>query len=194
MTKRNIILIDLENIQSVATSHLEDECFEIKVFVGANQSKIPFHLVKGLQPYGRRVEWIQIPTTGPNALDFHISFYIGSISSANSDAFFHIISKDKGFDALIKSLKAQKILCLREESIEDIPIIKAKTSTPAERLKAVKEKLNHGPRPRTEKTLRNSIKSAYHSISDEEITKLINSLAEDGTVSIVDNKIVYNLQ
>lgn len=108
MPKTNFVLIDFENIQHVNVDLIDDENFKILIFAGSNQNKISLDLAQKLQKFGPRLEWIRIEGTGPNALDFHIAFYLGDLSSKFSDAFFHIISKDKGFDPLIKSLKLKK--------------------------------------------------------------------------------------
>lgn len=46
------------------------------MFVGANQKRIDIELAKAMQSLGSNGEYIQIMGNGPNALDFHISFYI----------------------------------------------------------------------------------------------------------------------
>jgi len=53
--------------------------------------------------------YVQISSRGPSALDFHIAYYIGKLVAVHPDAYFHIISKVKGFDPLVKHLKDQKI-------------------------------------------------------------------------------------
>ena len=45
-------------------------------------------------------------------------------AAAYPDVYFHIISKDTGFDPLIKHLKAQRISCQRSAAVTDIPMIK----------------------------------------------------------------------
>ena len=105
----NYVLIDLENTQPEHLSVLAGQNFRVLVFVGQNQSKISFDLVSAIQHLGKNAEYIKIQGNGPNALDFHIAFYIGQFSTENSDSHFHIISKDKGFDPLIKHLESKKI-------------------------------------------------------------------------------------
>ena len=104
----NYVLIDLENIQPEHLSVLAGQNFKVLVFVGQNQSKISFDLVSAVQHLGKNAEYIKIQGNGPNALDFHIAFYIGQFSAENGDSHFHIISKDKGFDPLIKHLESKK--------------------------------------------------------------------------------------
>jgi hypothetical protein len=56
---------------------------------------------------------------GTNALDFHIAYYIGRLAAKCPDAYFHIISKDTGFDPLIKHLKGQGISCQRSAAVTE---------------------------------------------------------------------------
>ena len=111
--KRNYVLIDFENVQPKNLGILKGHNFKIILFVGANQTKVSFELATAMQSLGDNAEYIKIDGNGPNALDFHIAFYIGQIAATDKNSFFHIISKDKGFDPLIKHLKAKKILVLR---------------------------------------------------------------------------------
>jgi hypothetical protein len=119
--KTNIVLIDFENVQPKDLAQLRGRPFKTKVFCGATQTKIPFDLAAELQPLGPDAEYILIQGTGPNALDFHIAYYIGRLPAELPGATFHIVSKDKGFDPLIKHLKTQNITCNRLGSLSDIP-------------------------------------------------------------------------
>lgn len=74
---------------------------------------------------GPDAEYIQIEGSGRNALDFHIAYMLGRLAADAPGAQLHVISKDKGFDPLIKYLNAQKIASHRWTSIADIPLAKA---------------------------------------------------------------------
>ena len=65
-----------------------------------------------MQSLGADAEYVRIEGNGPNALDFHIAFYIGNIAAKDPDCYFHIISKDTGFDPLIKETLHKSALCL----------------------------------------------------------------------------------
>lgn len=119
--KINYILVDYENIQPKSIDALDDIPFKAKIFLGANQSKLPLGLVQSLQKFGERVEYIQIEGAGRNVLDFHICYYLGMLANQDHNGYFHIISKDTGFDIVVKHLNLQKISCQRSSSIEDIP-------------------------------------------------------------------------
>ena len=85
----------------------------VMIFLGQNRTKVSVELLRVLQPLGKDVEYLQISGSGSNALDFHISFYIGRLAAAHPDARFTIVSKDTGFDPLIKHLVSLKIACNR---------------------------------------------------------------------------------
>lgn len=152
----NIVLIDLESVQPASLGLLAPEYFRVKVFVGATQSKLSFELAAAVQQMGNRAEYIKIAGVGKNALDFHIAYYIGRIATEQPESFFHIISKDTGFDPLIQHLKDENIFCGRWEGIEDIPAVKAaQVKSPEERAILFMSRLlqPNATRPRTEKTL-----------------------------------------
>lgn len=126
--RTNYVLIDYENVQPKDIADLNRKEFRVKVFLGSKQSKVDVELAKALQPMGERAEYIRIDGSGPNAVDFHISFYIGQIAAADANSYFHIVSKDSGFDPLIAHLKTKRILALRVATIKDIPILKLNES------------------------------------------------------------------
>ncbi len=115
------VLIDFENVQPKNLGLLESQPFKVLVFVGANQTKVSLELARALQALGKNAEYIKISGNGQNALDFHIAYYIGKLAAGEPSAQFHVISKDKGFDPLIKHLKGQKIRVQRERDLAEIP-------------------------------------------------------------------------
>ncbi len=85
----------------------------IKLFLGQNQAKVPVALMQALQPFGSDVEYVQIVGSGPNAVDFHVAFYIGRLASEHPEANYIIVSRDTGFDPLVRHLGTLKIKCRR---------------------------------------------------------------------------------
>lgn len=191
----NIVLIDYESVQPASLEVLAADHFRLKVFVGATQSKLSFDLVTAIQRMGDRAEYIKIAGAGPNALDFHIAYYIGRIASHEPDAFFHIISKDKGFDPLILHLKEKSIFCGRWQSLEEIHAVKAAQSkSPAERATLFLARLLQpkATQPRTEKTLRSAIAAHFQrQLTDEEVSAVVDALQACGQLSITGGKVVY---
>jgi len=195
--KTNYILIDLENVQPKNLEILKGHDFKVIVFVGSKQTKISFDLAIAMQSLGNTAEYIKIDGNGPNALDFHIAFYIGQISAIDKNCYFHIISKDSGFDPLIRHLKAKRIHALREKDITEIPVLKVSNSISLEeRLDAIVEYLHSrgNAKPRKISTLSNSINSLFRkALEAEELTELIEELIKRKVVVKDGNKVSYHI-
>jgi len=148
-----------------------------------------------LHRFGDRVEYIKISGKGSNALDFHIAYYIGQLAAIDPTAYFHVISKDTGFDPLIRHLRLKKILASRAKTIADIPCIKVSNcKSTAERIEAVLEKLRQlkAGKPKTIKALGSMIAAHFQKqLSDKEISGLINKMANKGYLTVSDTKITY---
>ena len=193
--RTNFVLIDFESVQPAGIAELDKEHFTVIVFVGHHQAKIPTDLVTALQRMGDRAHYVKLAGDGKNALDFHIAFYIGQIAAKNPDAFFHIISKDKGFQPLVEHLKTLNIFCVRSEDIHEIPLVRSsKIKTPDQRAALFIEKLEKpgATRARTPKTLRNAIATLFQKqLSEADLDATVAALQNKGFLSIADNKVVY---
>ncbi len=167
------------------------------VFVGANQTKVPFELARALQALGKNAEYIKISGNGQNALDFHIAYYIGKLAAGEPSAQFHVISKDKGFDPLIKHLKGQKIRVQRERDLAEIPQLRipASTSSDDQIAAIVKNLAGRGhARPRKVKTLQNTIKNLFaEQLSEQELSSLVKELQKRKLIVIKENNVSYKL-
>jgi len=195
--RTNYVLIDFESVQPESLAPLELGHFKLIVFVGANQCKLPFEIAAAMQRMGARAEYIKISGNGPNALDFHIAFYIGQLAAAEPTAYFHIVSKDTGFDPLIQHLKTHKIFADRVKEIADIPLVKATNSkSPEERLEIVITKLQQlkAAKPRTVKTLSSTVSSLFQKqLTETEVKGLVDSLEARKLLSVSDTKVTYAL-
>jgi PIN domain-containing protein len=194
--KIKFVLVDFENVQPKNLSLLSGGPYKIKVFLGANQGKIPIEMARALQTYGPDAEYIQIDGSGKNALDFHIAYYIGRLAAETPGASFHVISKDTGFDPLIKYLRTHKISCQRSKSIADIPSAEIlKSDSVGDRVDALVDNLvkRKTAKPRTLKTLRSTIKALFSQLADEELDGLVKQLTERGAIRVVEGKVHYEL-
>jgi len=124
-------LIDFENVQPKALDRLRPGEHRIKVFLGQHQGRLMLELVRALQPFGSDAEYIQIQGSGPDAVDFHIAFYIGRLAAAHPQATFNIISKDRGFDPLVRHLGTLGIACQRLPEIPDSGLAPGAAAAPA---------------------------------------------------------------
>ncbi|ABU56815.1 PIN domain-containing protein [Roseiflexus castenholzii] len=124
------VLIDYENVQPDLLPLLDHKQMRVIVFVGACKKSVPFEFAAAMQRLGRRATYVKLSGNGSNALDFHIAFYLGVLAVRDSAAYFHIISKDTGYDPLIQHLRARDIKAHRFEDVRDIPTIKKDLSSP----------------------------------------------------------------
>jgi hypothetical protein len=193
----NYVLIDFENVQPSSLAELDADHFRVLVFVGANQNKVSFDTAAAMQRLGTRAEYVKIAGNGSNALDFHIAFHIGQLCVRDPSAFFHIISKDTGFDPLVQHLRERKLYACRFCDVADIPLLKATNSkTITEKVALVAANLQRkGPsKPRTLKTLKSTIDSLFQKqLTEGDLAAVVKGLESEGLVSINEGQITYAL-
>ncbi len=193
----NYVLIDYENVQPKNLEVLSSHPFKVFVFVGANQTKVPFDLANAMQRMGKDATYIKIAGNGPNALDFHIAYYIGELVQKDPGGFYHIISKDKGFDPLISHLKDKKIRVQREKDLAEIPVLRMSTATSDDdKIIAIVNNLSGRgqSRPRKLKTLANTINSLFtEKLDEKQLNSLINKLKSLKYIVVNQTNVSYKL-
>lgn len=193
--RTNYVLVDFENVQPSSIEALAHDHLKLLVFVGANQAKVPFETAALLQQLGARANYVKITGNGSNALDFHIAYYIGKLAATEPTAYFHIVSKDTGFDPLIQHLKAEGIFAGRVKAISEIPLIKASVAkTPSERNQMAANwfQQTKATKPRTVKTLSSTVASLFQKqLSEKEVAAIVHWLAEQGHLAIAGTKVSY---
>lgn len=199
--RTHYVLIDYENVQPELLSGLQHEHFKVIVFVGASQTKVSFSTAEALQRLGGRAEYIKIAGNGPNALDFHIAFYIGQLAAQEPQACFHVVSKDAGFDPLIQHLKGRKISAARTRDVAEVATVRvgeAKVTKERidERLDLVIAKLRQlkATKPRTVKTLTSTIHAMFQKqLAEGEAAGLVEALQARALISVAGAKVSYAL-
>lgn len=193
--KNNYILIDFENVQPKSLKILNGHPFQVLLFVGSNQTKIPINLATEMQALGDKARYVQIEGSGRNALDFHIAFYAGQLAEKDPNCFLHIITKDTGFDPLVKHLKTKKIHATRVKELADIPILQISNAKSAkEKIEAIVKSLTSrgNARPRKVQTLSNTINALFSKSLDEaELISLIEALKKQKYITVDDNNVSY---
>jgi PIN domain len=191
----NFVLIDSENVKPKYIEKLKHEHFRVVVFVGASLKRLDFPIVHAVHSLGPNGSYVQISGHGSSALDFHIAYYIGKLSAAHPGAYFHIISKDKGFDPLIKHLKEQQIFCSRSPSVLEIPLVKSTNKLPPKQRAAdfyERRIASAQARPGTVKSLQSAILSHFHKVlSTEEVAEVLEALTAGGHIVINGKKVTY---
>lgn len=194
---KHYVLVDFENVQPKDIGVLKGGAYNVKVFLGPNQTKVPVCLAAALQALGENAEYIVLETAGKNALDFHIAYYIGALSAVEPTARFHIISKDSGFDPLLHFLQGKKIHAQRTTCVADIPSLKqAAPATCEAQVEAVVADLvrRGASKPRTQKTLLSTIHAHFKKeLSEPQLTALFSELCHRGIVKVEGTKVSYAL-
>lgn len=139
----HFVLSDFENVQFKEIGALKPGECRIKLFIGQSQTRLSVELFEALQPFGADAEIVRISGNGPNALDFHIAFYVGRLAAQFPGSRFSIISRDTGFDPLIKHLASQGIGCVR---LARVPATATVVTAPAAPRPAVAMKAAPAPK------------------------------------------------
>jgi hypothetical protein len=194
------VLIDYENVQPDNLEKLIDLPVRVYVFVGENQTKLTFEFSDAMQRLGDRASYVKMKGNGPNALDFHIAFYAGQLAAADPKGYFHIISKDSGFDPLIAHLcngRNPRIQIYRHQSIGQICApAKAKHAATDDHIGQVIEDLHRrSPSlPKKRDSLQNTINALFGKrLKLGEVHALVEALQSRGIVTFEGNEAKYSL-
>jgi hypothetical protein len=185
--ENHVVFIDLENLQYIDKNFVDPNT-KIIVMAGMNQNNTSIKFIKEYIDNVSSIKIIKVKAQGNNALDFFIPFYLGKYlgQEKNKDKHYIIISKDSGYDALIKHLKENKIKIERKECEKSNEKI-LKEKKVLDQIK--KEK---GPKPSTLKGLKKRIKKIFsNNIGDGEINEIINKLKTGEYISINKDEISY---
>ena len=198
------VLVDFENIQpeAEALSFLNDEQIKIIIFVNAKQ-KLSVDRVKALQPFGDRVDYIEMSGSGKNSLDFIIAFYLGCIWNESPEAKLYVVSKDMGFDPLLKHLTTNRPGSVKRVSdcaeIKNHLISLKAASEPAAQPGTVRQRvisicvalqdISMAKRPYPVSALTDFIKTVFNDcdLSEQHIAGLINFMTRKELISIGDD-------
>jgi hypothetical protein len=119
------------------------------------------------------------------------------LADAEPEAYFHVISADKGMDPLMQHMQEAGTLVYRHENVHDIPIVKVPLSaSDDEKLSTIMAYLvARGPqRPASMKTLIGSSSALFNPRLDEAATKsLLDELERQGLFVRNGNKVTYSL-
>lgn len=197
--KLQIFLIDYENVQPDLLPALALEAVRVLVFVGPQQTKLPFALVEAMQKLGGKAEYMRVPQQGKDALDMHLAYYLGRLTCECPDGYFHIIAKDRDYDPLLAHINTPVKRAAKWDSLLGVPLLQRyQAATAPEWAMAAIQWLGERPknRPATLKTLRNTLTKAVFTerLDDADIDKVVELPGKRGVFKIEGQKVHYSPQ
>lgn len=123
MSRTNYIFVDFENVQATELDRIANKPVKVIYVLGERHKNLPVKFVKLLLKYAGQVNLVETGRTGRNALDLVLSSQIGEVKRTDPRGYFHIVSRDKDFDALIGHLKDEGMLAARHASFGEIPVL-----------------------------------------------------------------------
>lgn len=185
MSRTNYIFVDFENVQETDLARLEDKPVRVTFVLGERHKNLPVKFVRQLLKHAGKVDLVETGRTGKNALDLVLSASIGAARQTDPAGYFHIISRDKGFDALIGHLNDEDTLAARHEAFSQIPVL----MNAAERVKLLASnfKTNPANRPKTRKTLESQMQAKFgKTLSPVEVEETVQGLIGVKAITISD--------
>jgi hypothetical protein len=203
----NVLLVDYENIGKIDLAAIPTGV-RVPFFFGASQRSVPTEFLKAALKLGERFVPIDIEGQGKNALDFHIAFYLGEYLALDPHTVCVILSKDKGFDPLIRHLTRRGFAVRRTNTVTEAFTHRAQGGaatrpgrTPAQgqgaplmdhalALLAGTQKLR---RPRKRKGLIAVLHSHFSKkVPEEELQQLVDQMIAEGRLSETNTGITYH--
>jgi hypothetical protein len=201
----NHVFVDFENVHEVDPALIGAKSVSLILLLGARQTKLDAALVENLMENAASVQLVRLTTSGRNALDFALAYYVGRAVVTDPTGHFHIISKDKGFDPLVEHLRSRHIHADRHDGFDPLTA-SAQGSAPAKPPSAPPEDLltrawEHlrklvTNRPKRKKTLITHLRARFDkTATDAAMLDLVNRLCKAGHLTIGDkDAITYHDQ
>ena len=194
------IFVDFENVPNLNLSLLKDQPVDLLILLGAKQHSLPLCLVKQLMELKDQTQLIEVNVSGKNALDFVLAYYVGQFACQNPKHSFYIVSKDKGYEALVGHLKNNKIKAYRCDDLTQIPLFQQPKSikpkdepTSIDRLTELLKQSARN-RPAKRQSLITYADSVFaKKLAANEVAGLINQMQQKKLISFDEhNKVTYH--
>lgn len=133
--------IDYENIGANGFNGIDilDENDTVILFYSENNCRLPFSLHKKIGESKASFQYYDIRTGARNAADFQLVTYLGFIIATNPDSEYTIISKDDGFNAVVRFWADKGITVYRSTNLFRQSMPPKKTEPAEEVIPAVQE-------------------------------------------------------
>ena len=196
--RMNYIFVDYENVQEVDLDLIVGKPVKVFLVVGQRRKTLPSLLARQIHQYHDQVTWIESEGATNNALDLVLAYHVGLQAQADPKGYFHILARDKDYDALIKHLRANSILASRDDEFARIPALVAMTRLSLEeRVKWVVERFqkNKVSRPKRKQSLLTTIGSfCRKELSDKEVQQIVTAMVARKLIELTpEGGVVYHL-
>jgi hypothetical protein len=198
----NHVFVDFENVHHLDLSVIGARSVSLTLLLGARQTRLDAALVEKLIEHAATVQLVRLTSSGRNALDFALAYYLGRAVLADPTGHFHIVSGDTGFDPLIEHLRNRHIHADRHNNFAPlttpapapVPAPAKPQSAPPEALfTRASEHLRKlvTNRPKRKKTLVSHLRARFDkTATDATMLDLVNRLCKAGRLTIGDKEVV----
>lgn len=191
----NHVFVDYENVHEVDRTLIGAKSVSLTLLLGARQTKLDAALVEKLMEHAATIQLVRLTSSGKNALDFALAYYVGRAVMADPTGHFHIVSGDTGFDPLVEHLRSRHIHAWRHSDFiplttpapAAVPVPAKPASAPPDDLMALV--LEHlckdiNNRPKRKKTLISHLRARFKTTTEAEVLNLIERLCKSGRITI----------
>ena len=186
----NHVFVDFENVHQIDLSIIGAKSVYFTLLIGARQKKVDAELVEKLMEHASSVQLIRLTSSGKNALDFALAYHVGRAVMTDPTAYFHIVSKDKGFDPLIEQMKSRHLRVHRHDDFSRLtfsfcPKPPAASNGDLRARVLAHLRKNTKNRPKRRKTLESHLEAfTGHTGTKGAVGRLVQSLISAGHLSI----------
>lgn len=178
--RTNYIFVDYENRQDVNLDLIADKPVKVFIVSGPRQTTMPRTLTKQIQKYHDQVVMLESESPAKNALDLVLAYHVGCEAKVDPDGYFHIVAKDKDYDALVKHLRVLDVRITRDEEFAKVSVfVDVLTMSLDQRADFVWERMgkNKDSQPGKKKTLLSAIRSiCKKKLQETEVEQILERL------------------
>jgi hypothetical protein len=189
-----VLFVDYENLPKLDLAAIPHGV-KIPFFFGASQRTVTQEFLKSALKLGERFIHIAIEGQGKNALDFHIAYYLGEYLTKTPNTECVILSRDKGFDPLVRHLVARGFAVRRVATVAEgfaLPGAASKLETQLNRVIQLLSKVDRNRRPRKRQTLLGQIRSYLPKSPAHEIEALVARMEHERKISQEQQRLIYH--
>lgn len=194
----NHVFVDLENVKCIDVAVVAGKNVTFHLFLGPHNKKLDVEVVEVLLENAQAVKMIRSPKAGKNALDFVLAYHLGQAVLGDPRGFYHLISKDAGFDSLVDLLKSRQVKVRRHENWSSLnlnghpkPAVEVKALSEAAEKLAVDLKKMAANRPKRRKGLLGRVSSLLAKGSTEaDCERVVEELVKAKQLSIDEKGVV----